>query len=266
MPEKMLARRATVIISVLLLTGCSFVYARLMYDFVPLPENNHILYESGAEDLAKLAAAGLAIGINKVEKRQFVPFKNRQTIKVYVFNDRNHYANFSRASILTRGSSTTDEIYLSEKLRERIDTLPNILVHELSHVHIRQYTGTFKYLTNIPGWFLEGMAVSVSSGGGAENVTPAQARAAVRSGARFEADDSGRIIGHKTAHDYGLEPHMYYRQTSLFVEYLQKINPDAFEATLVDIVNGGGFREAWPKHYGRTMSELLRDFQRSIGA
>ncbi len=259
-------RKPLVAISIFLLAGCSLVYAHLTYDFLPLPENKQIFYEAGAQDLAKLAAAELAISIDKVEKLQFVPFKNRGAIKIYVFNNKNHYANFSNASALTRGSSTTDEVYLSEKLRERINSFPNILVHELSHVHIRQYVGTFKYLTNIPGWFLEGIAVSVSSGGGAENVTQVQGQASIRNAVRFAPDDSGRIIGHKTAHNYGLEPQMYYRQASLFVEYLQKTNPSAFEGSLVDIVSGASFREVWPKHYGHTISELWRSFERSIGA
>ena len=257
-------RQALIAISILLLAGCSLV-ARVTYDFATLPDNNQIFYEAGAQDLAKLAAAELAIGINKVERLQFVPFKDREAIKVYVFNDKNRYANFSSASVLTRGSSTTDEVYLSGKLRERINTLPNILVHELSHVHIRQYVGTFAYITNIPGWFLEGIAVSVSSGGGAENVTEVQALASIRKAVRFAPDDSGRIIGHKTAHNYGLEPQMYYRQASLFVEYLQKTNSGAFEGSLVDIVNGASFREVWPKHYGHTISDLWRNFEKSIG-
>src|SRR5882672_5268265 len=256
--------KALVAISVFLLAGCSLVYARLTYDFVPLPENDQIFYEDGAQDLAKLAAAELALGIDKVEKLQFMPFKNRGAIRVFVFNDKKRYANFSNTSVLTRGSSTTDEVYLSEKLRERIGTVPNILVHELSHVHIRQYVGTFKYITGIPGWFLEGIAVSVSSGGGAENVTRVQGQVSIRNAVRFVPDDSGSIIGHKTAHNYGLEPQMYYRQASLFVEYLQKANPSAFEGSLVDIVNGASFREVWPKHYGHTISELWRRFERSI--
>lgn len=265
MPERIPVRKALIAISIFLLAGCSLVYARLTYEFAALPESNQVFYEAGAQDLAKLAAAELAIGINKVEQLQFMPFKNREAIKVYVFNDKNRYANFSNASALTRGSSTTDELYLSGKLRERINTLPNILVHELSHVHIRQYVGTFRYITNIPGWFLEGLAVSVSSGAGAEDVTEVQAQASIRNADRFVPDDSGRMIGPKTAHNYGLEPQMYYRQASLFVEYLQKTNPRAFEASLVDIVNGARFREVWPKHYGHPISDLWHDFEKSIG-
>lgn len=259
-------RKTVIAVLFLLLTGCSWAYARLAYDFVPLPENSQIMYEPGAEDLAKLVANKLAVSISKVEKQQYVPFKNGKSIKIYIFNDRKRYARFSYASVLSRGSSTTNEVYLSEKLREKIDTLSNILVHELSHVHIRQYIGTFRYIRDIPGWFLEGVAVVTSSGGGAENVTDEQAQAAIRKQIRFEPDDSGSIFGPKSAHSYGLQPHMYYRQAGMFVEHLNKSNREVFKAALVDVLNGVRFRDVWPKYYGRTVSELWSDYVNNIEA
>lgn len=245
----------------LLLGGCSFLYARLSYSFSPLPENEQIRYEAGAEDLAKRAAALFEPGMAEVEKRQLAPFKDRKAIRVYVFSDSNRYARFAHASVLTRASSSTDEVYLSERLRERIDSLPGILVHELSHVHLRQYTGTLGYVADIPGWFLEGLAVSASGGAGAESVTASQAKAAIANGRSFRPDESGSIVGHKSAGDYGLEPHMYYRQAALFVDYLRETDPGAFEATLLEIMHGGTFREAWPRRYGRTIPELWRAFR-----
>lgn len=260
-------RNFIVAILLLNLTGCSLVYSRLTYEFVPLTGNSQIVYEPGAEDLAKLVAANFATSVSWIEKQQYAPFKDAKAVKVYVFNDRNRYANFSQASVLTRGSSTTDEVYLSEKLRERIDTLPSILTHELSHVHIRQYAGTFKYVTDLPSWFLEGLAVSVSSGGGAENVTSEQAQAAIRKGLRFEPDNSGRLIGPKSAHSYGLEPHMYYRQANIFVEYLSGTNPKGFEAAIQDLLIGTKFGDIWKKHYGQSILDLWLGFiNRDIGA
>lgn len=260
------AGKAIALISTLLISGCSLTYARLTYDFSVLPENSQILYEPGAEDMAALVAAHFSSSVARVGDQQYLPFRNLDSIRIYVFNDRSRYANYSYASVLTRGSSTTNDVYLSEKLRERIDTLPNILIHELSHVHIRQYSGTFKYLRDIPGWFLEGVAVAVSSGGGAEDVAADQAEMAIRNATRFEPDDSGRIVGHKTASSYGLQPHMYYRQASLFVEYLRNTNPKGFQAALLDLLDGGSFREIWPRHYGQDISELWRSYAKSIGA
>src|SRR6266704_580646 len=112
-------RRILVAVLLLLLTGCSWVYARLTYDFVPFSGNGQIWYEPGAEDLAKLAADNFPLSLNRVKKQQYAPFKNSGAIKVYVFNDKARYAHFSHASVLTRGSSTTDEVYLSARLRER---------------------------------------------------------------------------------------------------------------------------------------------------
>lgn len=259
-------RKAVIVVLLFLLSGCTWAYVRLSYGFVPFPENTHIMYEPGAEDLAKLAADNFAVSVKEVERRQYLSFKDKKSIRVYVFNDRERYARFSHASIRSRGSSTTNEVYLSEKLREKIDTFQNILVHELSHIHIRQYTGTFKYIKDIPGWFLEGLAVVASSGGGAESVTREQARTAMRKAVQFKPDESGSIFGHKYAHNYGLEPHMYYRQAGLFVEYLNKSSPDAFKDALVDILNGDSFRDVWPKYYGRTISELWSGYTNSFGA
>lgn len=259
-------RNAILVVSILLLAGCSLVFARLTYDFSAFPENSQILYEPGAEDLARLVAMNFTASVEKVEKRQYAPFKDAGAIRIYVFNDRHRYANYSHASVLTRGSSTTNEVYLSEKLREKIDTLPSILVHELSHVHIRQYTGTLRYVRDIPGWFLEGIAVSVSAGGGAESVTVEQAQTAIRNGTRFEPGDSGSITGHKTAHNYGLKPHMYYRQASIFVDYLRTTNPRGFQAAYLDLLRGGDFQEIWLKHFGHNISELWRRYEKSIGA
>ncbi len=63
------------------------------------------------------------------------------------------------------------------------------------------------------------MAVVASSGGGAQSVSEAQARAAIRDAVLFETDGTGSIFGHRVAHDYGLEAHMCYRQASVFVEH-----------------------------------------------
>lgn len=259
-------RRIIVTALLLHLTGCSWAYARLTYDFAPLPGNSQILYEPGAQDLAKLVDANLAPSLGRVEKQQYMPYKDVKAIRVYVFNDRKRYANFSHASVLSRGSANKDEVYLSEKLRERLDTLPDILTHELSHVHIRQYTGTYKYIEDLPSWFLEGLAVCVSSGGGAENVTTQQAVAAMRKASRFVPEDTGRLIGRKGAHSYGLEPQMYYRQAGGFVEYLRQANPQGFEAALKDVLRGERFRDVWKKQYGRNISDLWRGYEKSIGA
>jgi len=76
---------------------------------------------------------------------------SQKKIEVFVFRDKERYSNYSAASERTRGSATTNEIYISPIIRDRIDTFSSILMHELSHVHIRQYIGTWNYVNDIPG-------------------------------------------------------------------------------------------------------------------
>ncbi|WP_455207340.1 hypothetical protein [Kaarinaea lacus] len=236
------------------------IYPRIAYDFIAFDEAHKIFYQPGAEDLVQLVASNLSASLEKVQQAQFVPFKNIDAIKIYIFNDIDRYARFSRASKLTRGSSTTDEVYLSAKLRDKISTLPGILIHELSHVHIRQYTGTWRYIRDVPGWFLEGMGVLTSSGAGAESVSSQEALQYLKGGTAFILQDSGGIIAHKTAHDYGLKPHMYYRLSSLYVDYLRQVDSLAFENAFKDILQQSSYHDAWTKHYGKTNTVLWQGF------
>jgi hypothetical protein len=259
-----LKRVSLAIVLTVLIVTAYLAYPRLAYDFVVLDDYPNIHYEPGAEDLAQLAANNLSDGLEKVLQAQYVPFRNPDAIKIYVFNDADHYARFSHASKLSRGSSTTDEVYLSVKLRSKIDTLPGILAHELSHVHIRQYTGTWKMINDVPGWFLEGMAVLTSSGAGAETVSSQDALLQLKSNTTFVPQDKVSLIGHKSAHDYGLKPHMYYRLSSLYVDYLQQSDPQAFEAAFKEMLQQSSYHDAWLKHYAKTNEALWKAFLASI--
>lgn len=261
----MMFKRIVLVIFLMLLAAVGYVvYPRIAYDFVAWDGATNLLYEPGAEDLTQLVAENLTSSLEKVRQSQYMPFKDLDAIKVYVFNDIDHYARFSHASKLTRGSSTTDEVYLSVKLRDKIDTLPGILIHELSHVHIRQYTGTWRYIRDIPGWFLEGMGVLTSAGAGAETVSKEQALQYLNDSDAFKLRASGGSIRHKYAHDYGLKPHMYYRLSSLYVDFLRQNNPQAFQAAFIDLLQGASFRDAWAKHYGKSNTELWQEFIASL--
>ncbi|MGD8567629.1 MAG: hypothetical protein PVJ39_06055 [Gammaproteobacteria bacterium] len=248
----------------LLTTGCSTLYAHLTYQFNQSEQDSRVYYENGAEDIATSVARRLADAIKDVEQAEYVKFKDVQAIKVYVFNSRKRYATFSNASIKSRGSSSTNGIYLSSKLRTTIESLPLILNHELSHVHLRQYTGTWQYITNITGWFNEGMAVVTSKGGGAERITEQRAIEALKQGHHFIPTESGSIFGHQYAHDYGLKPHMYYRQAGLFVRYLQQRDPRAFKKSYIGLTEGKSFTAVWQNNYGLTIDELWHDFVTAI--
>ena len=260
----MLKRIGLSIILILLAIVGYEVYPRVAYDFVALDGPYNIFYEPGAEDLTQLVADNLSSSLKKVAQEQVVSFKDLDAIKVYVFNDIDRYARFSHASNLTRGSSTTDEVYISAKLRDKIDTLPGILIHELSHVHIRQYTGTWRYIRDIPGWFLEGIGVLTSAGAGAESVSSQEAIQYLKNNPAFLLQDRGGIYRHKYAHDYGLKPHMYYRLASLYVAYLRQSNPQGFAAACNDMLQQSSYGEAWARHYGKSNAVLWQEFIASL--
>ena len=249
-----------------LLQGCSSIYARLTYDFNTSKQDSRVFYETGAEDLATEISAELVEYISTVERVQYQSFKSSEELKVYVFADKNHYANFSNSSSLARGSATTNEIYISPIIRERIETLGNIVVHELSHVHLRQYIGTWSYWTEFPGWFHEGLAVEISGGGGAEKVSNKQAIAELKSGKHFTPREESDLFGHKFAHDYGLKPQLYYRQSNLFVRYLINQNPEAFKAVYLALIKGAKFSDVWAEQYGKSIPALWQNLLNEVQA
>jgi len=76
-----------------------------------------------------------------------------------------------------RGAVFAGHVFLSPRC-QRSNTTAAILTHELSHLHFRQILGS-AYVTGLPGWFQEGLAVFVSDGGGAEPVSRRDAVAAL---------------------------------------------------------------------------------------
>jgi len=248
------------LIAFVMLSGCSTMYSRLTYDFNESKQDNRVFYEIGAEDLATEISAELDEYLSIVENVQYQSFISSEELKVYVFADKYRYANFSNSTPLARGSATTKEIYISPIIRERLETLENIVVHELSHVHLRQYIGTWRYWTEVPGWFHEGLAVEISGGGGAEKVSNKQAIAAIKSGKHFTPRQESSLFGHKFAHDYGLKPQLYYRQSNLFVRYLINRDPEAFKAVYLALIKGARFRDVWTEQYGKSIPVLWQDF------
>lgn len=259
-------RKLYLIVLLIFLQGCGFVYARFTYDFDESKKDQRIYYEPGVEDLASEISEGLNEYVSVVEESQYRAFSSIDELKIFVFSDKGRYANYSSSSPKARGSASTNEIYISPIIADRRETLSSIVIHELSHVHIRQYIGTWRYWAEVPGWFLEGLAVEVSGGGGAERVSDAEAIKSIQSGVHFTPREESDNFGHKYAHDYGLKPHLYYRQSNLFVRYLKEINPDAFKRSYLSLIDGKEFSEIWLENYGKRIPDLWADYLRLINA
>jgi uncharacterized protein YjaZ len=155
---------------------------RYSHSFNTLNSDKRIHYENGSEDIAKLVKENMDTCIDEVVKNEYVPFSQLSAINVYIFNDYQRYARFSNTKG-GRASSSENDIYISPKIKNSVDALPSIIAHELSHIHLRQYVGSWKSVYGIPAWFKEGLAVTTSNGACAEGVSRNEAIVFILQGA-----------------------------------------------------------------------------------
>ena len=246
------------------LTGCGLLRSGIASlkstsDFHPLETDNRVLAESGAEDLARQVAGYLPEAIRTVEKEQYRDFT--KPVTVYVCASEDSFASYTGVSKQVRGAIIT-RVFLSGRLKKPgfNETIKAILIHELSHLHLQQQLRVYHYHANIPAWFQEGLAVLVSNGGGAEKVSEAAAVKAIVEGKHFTPEAHGSFFLHKSGSSYGLEPHMFYRQASLFVGYIKRMSEFKFGLFMLSIEDGGDFDKSFRATYGMGIDETWQDF------
>ena len=218
-------------------------------EFHPLEADKRLLAEPGAEDLAKQVAAYLPEAVRTIEKEQYRDFV--KPIEIYVCTSEESFASHTGLSKQVRGAIIT-KLWLSGKLKkpEFNNTTKAILTHELSHLHLQQQLGVYEYNAKIPAWFQEGLAVLVSKGGGAENISEAVAGKAILEGEHFTPEAQGSFFFHKSGRSYGLEPHLFYRQASMFVGYLRNLSEIQFALFMLAVEDGGDFDKSFRSKYG----------------
>ncbi len=247
--------------------GCTFTRAVNAWSapktiFYACTNEPRILCEPGSESLAQAAAPLVAQSIQRVEQNQYVPFP--KDIIIYTYASRENYARHSATSIKSSASAGIGAVHLSPKLLEKLQRLPLVLPHELSHLHIQQHVGGGLAQFGIPGWFMEGLAVVVSDGGGAEKVSPEEARTAFQAGRHFQPVARRSLLAPESAATYGLEAHLYYRQSSMFVSYLRDQNLAAFAGLMKSINARIAFANAIQSNYGQSLQTLWQDFLDSL--
>jgi hypothetical protein len=232
-------------------------------DFHPLATDSRILAEPGGEELAKQVAGYLPEAIAVVEKEQYRQFS--KPVEIYVCATEDSFASHTGLSKQVRGAIIT-KLFLSDRLSKPNfnETTRSILTHELSHLHLQQQLGIYHYNADIPAWFQEGLAVMVSGGGGAEKITDEDAAKAILEGKHFTPEPTGSFLFHKYANAYGLEPHMFYRQAFLFVNYLRLRSEAKFKLFLLSIEDGKNFEESFKNQLGTSIHDALQDFINQI--
>ena len=113
-------------------------------------------------------------------------------------------------------------------------------------------------------WFKEGLATYVSDGGGAHLVSKEQAIESIRAGKYFIPNKKDGLMSRKTPSDFALEPHMFYRQSMLFVRYLKAINEPGFRKLLLSVELGERFPTAFKEAYNKKLEEIWNEFLHEI--
>jgi len=258
-------RNIVLIYIALSLSGCTIINAVIAMNkstdhFIPLEADSRVVYETGAESVAKTVAGKLAFALHTVEQQQFRKFTTPVVIHVC-----SSVESFTAYCVQSRavGCVLNERLFLSPNVKHRVKA---VLTHELSHLHMEQQLGMLAWYSNVPVWFKEGLAVYVSGGGGAERVSADAAIKAINLGLSFTPDAHGSLISHKSASSYGLKPHMFYRQASLFVEYLHKKDITGFKELLLALADGDAFDHAVSTAYGMPLRGIWQNFIQQLKA
>jgi len=239
-----------------------------------LPENPLVHYESGGSDYARTVAALLPGAIARVEAAQGRAFAQPVPIGVYTTRDAFVAANGladarSVAMTFLRRVMLSPVLFTTQRQR-----LPALLTHELSHAHLAGWMSQLGYW-RLPQWFKEGLAVMVSSGGGAEGVSEDQAREAIRRGDHIAiaSSASARLLGvipvdfgvirfaqSPEVPDTSFRVLMAYRQAGMFVTFLRDKNPVGFARMMNAILDDRPLTEAVTARYGTDLQALWLSF------
>lgn len=244
------------------ITGCGLLRSSVAVmkstdNFVSMATDKRVFAEPGGEDVAVITAAEMANAIATVEREQYQPFA--KPVEVYVTRDEESFAAFTGVPKEVRGAVII-KLFLSGGLRKEPERIKRILIHELSHLHLGQRLGIYGYSANLPSWFQEGLAVTVSGGGGAEKMSEAEAAKAILEGKGLKPEANGSFFFKKSAHSYGIKPPMFYRQSGMFVAWLRHLDETRFRTFQLAVEEGRGFGDSFDYVYGMGIDKAWQHF------
>lgn len=226
--------------------------------FRPVDIEQRVLYEPGAEQFAGIIAEALPYAIETVENEQSGQFT--KSIKIYVCATPGGFENMTGRTV--KAITYRNSVFLSPRLMEQPETISSYLTYELSHLMLLQHIGLYRFVI-MPTWFSEGLAVYVSNGAGAGDVSETEAIEMILAGKHFEPYDNGGIIDFlfpKYGGHWDLEPHMFYRQGMLFVSFIRKYDEQAFKKLLQKLQNGQSFTKSYQQAYNMSTLQMWELF------
>lgn len=243
---------------VLGISGCNFSRIALATlkstsHFLTLNSNESIYFEPGAEEFSKDIAKYLQNSIEKIEKEFHRPFL--EPVEVYICATKKSFSQFTGISKEFKAAVTIKHLFLSA---ERISELTlgmqqAVLTHELTHLFLQQYLSGYNFGANLPVWFNEGLAEYISGGAAMETVSIQEAEYFILNGDHFVPETKGSFFFPKYGKAYGLSPHMFYRQSFMFVSYIKNIDQSKFQSFLMEIMDGNNFEGSFNSIYKNTI-------------
>ncbi len=254
-----------VLLLVVSISGCGLTRRtvaalRSTENFVPLEADKRVMYEPGAEDLAHEVDGSLSEAISTIEREQYRPFP--KPIVVYICATAKSFALHTglpqevRAAVMIKLFLSAERI----KKQDNGSEARALLTHELSHLHLQQQLGVYGFGSHLPAWFREGLAVIISGGAGAEKINDAEATTALLSGKHFKPNTTENFFFPKYGNAFGLEPHMFYRQSALFVAFLKRRDETMFRAFLLMLEDGQSFEKSFNKVYEANIDTMWQQF------
>jgi len=253
----------------LMMTGCStmkttFAMMQSTDNFIVHSggNNSFIFQETEVSSLANEAEKYLEESIDVVERTQYKKFiKPINVYAVSTLDDVEKYCGYR----LVLGCVVNEKVFLSPRvLTQPAGTLPRLLTHELSHLHIDQQLNMFEW-GNIPTWFREGLAVYVSekikSG---TKLDLKDAKIKIKEGNTFYPNEDGSIIFPKSHLSFGISRSIFYRQAASFIMFISKSNKAGFEKLLLSIQEGKEFSVSFKNNIGVTIDSKWNSFVKQI--
>lgn len=234
-------------------------------EFSPHELDERVLFEAGAGALATPVASFLEEAILIIESAHGRPFK--RPFHVYVCATQQSLNAFMGlpAGAPIRGAVRLGEVYLAPSAFQWLgkDLHRESLLHELSHLHLRQQLGFMAYRGRVPSWFHEGLADLVSGAGG-EGISSEEAIRAVLSGSTFRPDSTGNLWSLRRLDDSGIGGPMFHKQSKMFLNFIRNRDPGAFRAFLLQLQEEKELAGPFRDRMGMGVREMWGEFSASL--
>ena len=233
--------------------------------FLPHEQNPRVLFEAGAEEMAAPVASFLSDAISTIEEVHGLPYL--EPFRVYVCATQrclNEFIGLPPGAPI-RGTVRFGEVFLAPSAFDwqGQDLHKESLLHEMSHLHLRQHLGFVAARGRVPSWFHEGLA-DLASGVGGEGISTEAAVQAILNGPALQPDSTGNLWTLDRVTDHGLGGPMFHKQSRMFLTFLRDRDPEALQAFLLRLLREKAFAGPLRDEMGQGVEELWEEFKASL--